>query len=182
MTKNILWKATALAILTVAIGASFNFDLASADDQKQRQDEQIWIMPLEPPTRLVNPYRQPSSDYSAGHRGVDLVAKVGETVIAPADGRIWFSGKVVNRQVLSILHTNGYLTEFEPVCSDFSAGQAVRTGDLIGFVCAADANYRAHCLSEGCLHFSLRYSGDYLSPLALIGGLNPSRLLPISEI
>jgi murein DD-endopeptidase MepM/ murein hydrolase activator NlpD len=138
----------------------------------------VWRVPLAPPVHLINQFRQPSSDYSAGHRGVDYQVSLGEAVFAPADGLVWFIGRVVNRNVVSLKHGSGILTEFEPVCSTLSPGETVAMGQVIGLVCDANASYRQHCPAARCLHFSLRFEGHYLSPLALIGGLNPSRLLP----
>jgi murein DD-endopeptidase MepM/ murein hydrolase activator NlpD len=137
--------------------------------------------PLEPPIKLINQYRQPNSDYSAGHRGVDYLVKIGQKVLSPADGQVWFSGKVVNRRLISISHTGNYLSEFEPLCSELKRGERVFKGQEIGRVCAADASYIPHCETATCLHFSLRNSGSYLSPLVLIGELNPSRLLPLEN-
>ena len=138
----------------------------------------IWRVPLTPPVQLINHFFQPSSDYSAGHRGVDYQVSLGQEVFAPADGLVWFVGRVVNRGILSLKHGTGMLTEFEPICSSLVAGQAVVIGQAIGVVCDANPSYRQHCAASRCLHFSLRFEGRYLSPLALIGGLNPSRLLP----
>ena len=138
----------------------------------------IWRVPLAPPVQLINQYRQPSSDYSAGHRGVDYQVSLGDSVFAPADGTVWFVGKVVDRNIISLKHGSSILTEYEPVCSTLAAGENVALGQLIGLVCDADRGYRQHCPGARCLHFSLRFTGQYLSPLALIGGLNPSRLLP----
>jgi murein DD-endopeptidase MepM/ murein hydrolase activator NlpD len=137
--------------------------------------------PLEPPVKLINQYRQPNSDYSAGHRGVDYLVQFGQRVLAPADGQVWFSGKVVNRNLMSLAHSGGYLSEFEPVCSDLKKGELVLKGQEIGRVCEPEDSYIPHCATATCLHFSLRNTGAYLSPLALIGGLNPSRLLPITN-
>ncbi|MEN9955814.1 MAG: hypothetical protein RLY34_621, partial [Actinomycetota bacterium] len=53
-----------------------------------------WNPPLETPIRLINQYRQPNSDFSAGHRGVDYLVEPAQPVFAPASGQIWFVGKV----------------------------------------------------------------------------------------
>ena len=138
----------------------------------------VWRLPLTPPVELIQHFRQPSSDYSAGHRGVDYQVSLGEEVLAPAGGLVWFVGRVVDRNIVTLKHGSGILTEFEPICSTLSAGDVVAIGDVIGAVCDAASSYRQHCDAARCLHFSMRFEGQYLSPLALIGGLNPSRLLP----
>ena len=143
-----------------------------------------WNPPLEPPVRLVNQYRQPNSDYSAGHRGVDYLVTLDQPILAPADGKVWFAGTVAQRPVLSLKHEGGYLTEFEPACTDLSIGEPVFAGQEIAVVCPALPTYQGHCPKAACLHFSLcspvktKGGSEYLSPLLFIGGLNPSRLLP----
>jgi murein DD-endopeptidase MepM/ murein hydrolase activator NlpD len=140
-----------------------------------------WQLPFAAPHRLVRPYLQPTSDYSAGHRGIDLEAHVGETVYAPADGVVRFVGNIVNRAVISLNHQADLLSEFEPVCSSLKAGERIKKGDSIGVLCTPDASYVPHCEHVSCLHFSIRAAGKYFSPQKLIGGLNPSRLLPYAR-
>ncbi|MFM6965922.1 MAG: M23 family metallopeptidase, partial [Rhodoluna sp.] len=137
-----------------------------------------WQMPFDSPHRLARAYLQPSSDFSAGHRGVDYAVTFGEPILAPSDGAIGFVGEIVDRPVLSLNHVGGFKTEFEPACSDLKVGTDVLAGQQIGWACAGSADYSEHCPSDDCLHFSLRLNGRYLSPLTLIGALNPSRLLP----
>jgi murein DD-endopeptidase MepM/ murein hydrolase activator NlpD len=137
-----------------------------------------WQMPFETPHRLVRQYLQPNSDYSAGHRGVDFVVSIGDKLVSPADGTVTVAKQIVNRPVIVISHGADLVTELEPACSSLPPGSAVSKGQPIGFACEADVDYKQHCPDEICLHFSLRVGGRYLSPLTLIGGLNPSRLLP----
>lgn len=140
-----------------------------------------WQVPFDSPHRLVRQYLQPASDYSAGHRGVDYEIEPGERLVAPADGVISVSRFIVNRGVLAIKHGAGLVSELEPACSDLAVGSKVRKGEVVGWVCPASENYAQHCPDDACVHFSLRFEGKYLSPLALIGGLNPSRLLPYAR-
>ena len=148
-------------------------------------DKQAWLLPISPDAKgqihLLSPYRQPNSDYSAGHRGVDYRVALGEQIIAPADGIIAFAGQVANRQLMTIKHSEGLVSELEPVCALSPVGTRVELGQLIAHVCNDLPGYIWHC-PEVCLHFSLRSNGRYLSPLALIGGLSPSRLLPLGRI
>ena len=140
-----------------------------------------WQIPFDSPHRLVRQYLQPASDYSSGHRGVDYEIEPGEPLFASADGVISVARVIVNRGVLAIRHGAGLVTELEPACSNLEVGTSVRKGEEIGWVCAAGESYSQHCPDDLCVHFSLRSEGKYLSPLALIGGLNPSRLLPYAR-
>lgn len=140
-----------------------------------------WQIPFDSPHRLVRQYLQPASDYSSGHRGVDYEIETGEPLLAPADGVLSLSRRIVNRGVLALRHSSGLVSELEPACSDLVVGTSVRKGEVIGWACEADEGYAQHCRDDNCVHFSLRFDGNYLSPLVLIGGLNPSRLLPYAR-
>jgi murein DD-endopeptidase MepM/ murein hydrolase activator NlpD len=137
-----------------------------------------WQVPLEQPIHLINPFFQPNSDYSAGHRGIDYRVMLGQRVLSPTDATVWFVGKVVDRSVLSLRTTSGELVAFEPVCTDLRPGERVTVGQTIARVCQPDGNYEQHCDQQLCLHFSLRTADGYLSPIVRIGGYSPTVLLP----
>lgn len=127
------------------------------------------------PVDTINPYLAPMTEYGAGHRGIDLPADIGTEALSPATGLISFVGKVGYRNVVSVSFGNSLTASLEPVCSELSEGLAVSSGEVIGMVCEPDPEYVWHC-SEICLHFGTRTEDGYFSPLALIGGLGPSRL------
>ena len=129
-------------------------------------------------SEIIREYRQSEIPFSAGHRGIDYEATLGQGVFAPADGQVHFVGKVVNRQLISLDHGQVLLSAFEPVCSQLTEGESVVSGQLIGEVCEGEASYDLHCQPNICMHFSVRKHGEYLSPLWFTGELTPSRLLP----
>lgn len=129
-----------------------------------------WVWPVDPPHVIARPYIAPESRYAAGHRGIDIIAPAG-VVYAPADGVVRFAGTVVDRPVLSIEHPGGVITSYEPVVSPLNAGDPVARGDAVGAVIAG------HCTTP-CLHFGVRVAGEYASPLAWLGGIERSVLLP----
>ena len=124
---------------------------------------------------VVNQYLAPMTEYGEGHRGIDLPAAIGDQVLSPATGQISFVGKVGYRNLISIQFGNSFTASIEPVCSDLVEGMSVHLGDPIGLVCEPDPEYIWHC-PETCLHFGTRSEAGYFSPLAIIGGLTPSRL------
>jgi murein DD-endopeptidase MepM/ murein hydrolase activator NlpD len=132
-----------------------------------------WRWPVDPPHATVRPFQAPATPYSAGHRGIDLAAEDGAPVYAPADGTVYFAGTVVDRGVLSIAHDGGYLSSFEPVSTNLTAGQQVTAGQQIGVVSGP-----AHC-AAACLHFGLRKEGLYVSPLLSFSRIPPAILLPL---
>lgn len=170
-------RAFAIAMLSLALWQQQS-NLGSAQTPPASD---AWQVPLKEPVHLVNPYFQPNSDYSAGHRGIDYRVTLGQSVFAPTDGTVWFVGTVVNRSVLSIRTASGDLVAFEPVCSNLVVGDSVTRGQEIAAVCEADPDYRQHCENQLCLHFSLRNPVGYLSPISRIGGFSPTVLLPLHD-
>ena len=140
------------------------------------------VMPISGASHLevINQYEAPLTEYGAGHRGVDLEAPIGTEVIAPVSGEISFSGQVGYRESITILFGNSFRTSLEPVCSEFIEGTPVLAGDVIGTVCEPDISYQWHC-EFTCLHFGTRTDSGYFSPLALLGVLAPSRLVPLGD-
>lgn len=137
-----------------------------------------WVWPLTPPHRVLAEYVAPATDYSAGHRGLDLAANgltadVGAPVFAVSDGVVSFAGTVVDRPVLSIRHAGDLSSSVEPVTAVVSAGEAVARGQLVGYVAPG-----GHC-SARCVHLGARLHGRYVSPRLYLGGVRRAVLLPL---
>ncbi|WP_234983474.1 M23 family metallopeptidase [Demequina sp. NBRC 110053] len=134
---------------------------------------------LAPYTAPVSPFRAvalariPVRDWLPGHRGIDLHAAAGDTVVAPARGVVSFAGVVVDRAVLTITHDDGRLSSFEPVDALVEVGSRVAAGEPVGTVAPGSA----HC-ETACVHWGVRQDGRYLDPLDLVEGFGPVRLLP----
>lgn len=131
----------------------------------------------EPPVpgtvEVMRSFEAPVSQWSAGHRGVDLAADVGVEVLAPASGTVTFAGTVVDRGVVTVLHDDGLRSSVEPVDPTVAAGDHVAQGDPIGVLQAG------HCTSGTCVHWGVRRGDTYLDPLALLRAVGPVVLLPI---
>jgi hypothetical protein len=140
------------------------------------------IMPISGASALevINQYEAPLTEYGAGHRGIDLEAPIGTEVIAPVSGEISFSGQVGYRESITIMFGNSLKASLEPVCSELIEGTRVLAGEVIGNVCEPDISYQWHC-EFTCLHFGSRTDTGYFSPLALLGVLAPSRLVPLGD-
>jgi hypothetical protein len=173
LRKATIARAMALALLSVAM---WQYQAT----QSSAATEPVWAAPLDAPLHLIHPFYAPNSDYSAGHRGVDYRVRLDQRVVSPTDAVVWFTGKVVDRNVLSLRTASGDLLAFEPVCSELTVGQSVTRGEMVGSVCRADPVYRQHCDGQLCLHLSLRTSSGYLSPLVRWGALSPTVLLPVN--
>jgi murein DD-endopeptidase MepM/ murein hydrolase activator NlpD len=134
----------------------------------------LWTAPLAGELVVTRPFGLPSGPYAAGHRGVDLGAVAGSTVLAAGDGVVVFAGMVAGRPVVSIDHPDGLRTTYEPVRPSVAGGQSVARGSPIGALLPGHDG----CPLEACLHWGLRRGDTYLDPMVL---LRPPevRLLPM---
>ena len=123
-----------------------------------------WRWPVGPRHQVLQRFDVGPFRWSAGHRGVDLAAAPGSTVLAPAAGTVRFAGVVAGRPVLSIDHGR-LVSTYEPVISTLRAGDAVSAGDVIGRL----SPLPGHCSPAACLHWGVRRGETYLDPLGLLG-------------
>jgi murein DD-endopeptidase MepM/ murein hydrolase activator NlpD len=131
--------------------------------------------PLDGHPQVVRRFAPPPRPWLPGHRGVDLAADTGVPVYAAGPGVVRFAGGLAGRGVVSIDHTDGLRTTYEPVTATVSADQVVRAGDVIGHLEAGHPG----CPVAACLHWGLRCGDVYLDPLALVGAAHV-RLLPLN--
>ncbi|WP_341957317.1 M23 family metallopeptidase [Microbacterium sp. LWH13-1.2] len=134
-----------------------------------------WTWPVDGVRSVANPYRAPAHEYGAGHRGVDIVSAQSGAVRAPADGIVAFRGTVVDRPLLTIEHSDGYVSTFEPVMSTLSPGDVVTAGDAIGTVGSGGHT------SPGTMHLGVRLDGDYINPMLLFAEVPRAVLLPCCD-
>ena len=130
----------------------------------------LWHWPVEGEHAVRRDFQAPLTPWGAGHRGLDVTARPGTTVVAPVSGKVHFSGSVVNRGVITIETAQGWLVSMEPVDIELDRSRVVR-GEEIGRV------QRGHC-AGGCLHIGLRIDGDYRSPARELGILRRATLKP----
>lgn len=159
----------ALMVVVLLLSGSSSAPAAALDD---RSEWPTWEWPLQTGRAVDVPYRAPAHEYGAGHRGIDIPAALGVAVYAPADGVVAFRGRVVDRALLTIEHSDGLVTTFEPLLSDLNAGDDVSAGQEIGVV-----DIGGHA-SPGSLHLGVRSNGAYINPLLLFGEVPRAILLP----
>lgn len=128
--------------------------------------------PLPPPHPVVRAFEAPASPFGPGHRGVDLSAAEGTPVLAAATGTVVYAGAVAARTLVSIEHSGGLRTTYEPIAPTVTAGHPVRRGEVIGHL------QPGHCPTP-CLHWGARRGHEYLDPLRLVSR-GQVRLLPLN--
>ncbi|MGW9305230.1 murein hydrolase activator EnvC family protein [Streptomyces cyaneofuscatus] len=140
------------------------------------------VWPLAGRPAVLRGWEPPATPYGPGHRGVDLAARPGDTVVAAATGRVSFAGRVAGRGVLVIQLAGSGVpplrTTYEPVRALVDKGAEVVAGQHVGVLETGPF----HC-AGGCLHWGLRRGDAYLDPLTLLPPAllrrGPSRLLPV---
>ena len=117
---------------------------------------------LEPPAT----YRGVS--YAHFHAAIDLAAPLGTPVTAASDGVVAFVGHLPDgAMIVLIAHAGGYVSEYAHLDDTFAlppvkAGQAVKAGQVIGFIGLTGITTGAH------LHFAVMKGGAPIDPLGLL--------------
>ncbi|MFG1899585.1 murein hydrolase activator EnvC family protein [Micromonospora carbonacea] len=130
--------------------------------------------PLDGVPRPARRFEPPPQPWLPGHRGVDLIAEPGAVVRAAGPGVVLHAGQVAGRPVITVGHSAGLRTTYEPVTPGVRVGDRVAAGASLGRLEPGHAG----CPDRACLHWGLRRDEEYLDPTALLG-LGPVRLLPL---
>ena len=105
------------------------------------------------------------------HLGTDFGARRGTPILAAADGRVVFSGRLGGYgNVIKIRHKDGYLTLYAHQSRrKAKVGQRVKAGQIIGYVGSTGRSTGPH------LHFGLYKHGRAIDPMRMVkfstGGL-----------
>ena len=170
-------RALCLAfVLTVSYCA---FGLA-ADVSPAHSAPSGWTWPVNRGRQVSRAFVAPATEFGAGHRGIDVPATVGEILVAPTDVRVAFSGRVVDRDVITLdagewavggSHlTATWLVTFDGASATVDVGSRVPAGAPVAVVSPTP-----HC---ACVHVGLRYAGEYVNPLLVWGEVPRAVLLP----
>jgi septal ring factor EnvC (AmiA/AmiB activator) len=145
----------------------------------------LW-MPV--PGLLVRGFDTRAGPYGPGHRGVDIAARVGESVRAPAAGEVVFAGPVAGINWVSILVAPGVLVTLGPLLDPPRTAASVRSRMPVGRVAPGHQATQAHPRDpsgpggpggETTLHLSVRVDGVYVDPLAYLVDRPRPRLAPL---
>jgi len=158
-----LVRAVALSVIVLAIVAS-----------PARGGDGSWGWPLDDPQnqhRVDGTFDLPDTEYTAGHRGIDLPGRVGDPVRAVSGGRVTFAGSVAGVGVVTVDHGRERST-YQPLDPDVERGDAVEIGDVLGRLRGTGS----HCPSA-CLHLGRIESDSYLDPLERLATTSRVRLV-----
>ncbi|SDH94378.1 murein hydrolase activator EnvC family protein [Agrococcus jejuensis] len=146
----------------------------AAEVPEQLEGSLAWPVPQ---AQVLRAFAAPSTRWGAGHRGIDVAAAPGETVVAATSGTVTFAGTVVDRPVVTV-RMDGVpwevLVTAEPVAPLVAAGDVVEAGDPIGTVVGG------HRPCGACIHLGVRIDDAYANPMALLGA-ERAVLLPLAR-
>jgi len=105
-------------------------------------------------------YQSPFTGSIQMHRGIDIVGRRGQPIMASADGIVTFSGlREGYGLIVEIDHNNGYTTVYcHNKGNTVKAGDIVKRGQIIAFMGSTGRSSGTH------LHYEVRYNGKNLDP------------------
>lgn len=125
--------------------------------------------PFGPTTFALEPPRvYQGVQYAHFHDAIDFAARLGQPVVAAAEGRVTFVGHLSDgAMVVVIAHSGGLVSVYAHLDDTFARppvriGDSVKTNQLIGFVGLTGITTGPH------LHFSVLRGGQPIDPLSLL--------------
>ena len=98
------------------------------------------------------------------HNGLDIAAKMGQNVVAPASGKIVFAGwKTGYGNVIEIDHENGYTSLLA-----HHSKLLVKTGDMVTAATVIAKAGRTGVATGVHIHFEVRKSGELVNPIKFL--------------
>jgi hypothetical protein len=171
------WPVTVGAGVSLLVAASLSAAILPAEPAFAGVLSNTWVWPVDAPREVTREFRAPATEYSAGHRGIDIAVVEGQDVRSPDSGRVLFAGLVAGRGVITVDHGGGVVSSLEPVRAVVSVGDVVDARQTLGVVDFADVVWsEAHACT--CVHLGARYRGFYVSPRVLLERARPSVLKP----
>lgn len=164
---------TLVYLLFFSLIGSLAFNVQTQAMASTDFSEQYW-WPTGKVTAVLKRFDPPEQPWLAGHRGIDLAGEVGSEIYAANSGTVVFASFLVNRPVISIDHSDGLRSTYEPVQSIVKTGDKVKKGQLIGHLLSGHSNHYT------ALHFGIRNGKtDYIDPLKMLKAR--IRLFPINS-
>lgn len=105
---------------------------------------------------------------------MDLAAARGQPVRAVAAGTVTHVGVIAGRPTVTVTHTGGLRSTYEPVDATVRQGDSVTAGQVLGTLVVTGS----HCSPTACLHLGALRGRVYLDPMTLLGPVRV-RLLPL---
>ena len=150
------WIFVALAFVMLAMatgsGSAATFAVAGG-----------WTWPVVGP--VIQAFDPPDTPYGSGHRGIDIAAEVGTTIVAPADGTVTFAGPIGGYLFVTMDHGGGLSSTYS-----WLSAKLVRKGDrVLRHQPIAFTGWGHPDASIPHLHLGVKLDGAYVDPLSYLG-------------
>jgi murein DD-endopeptidase MepM/ murein hydrolase activator NlpD len=150
------WIIIAVAVLTpvLMIGSGSAAATAGASG---------WTWPVVGP--VIQAFDPPDTPYGSGHRGIDIAAEVGTTIVAPAKGTVTFAGPVGGHLFMTIDHGGGLSSTYS-----WLSARLVRKGDGVAQgqpIATTGWGHPGAPIPH--LHLGVKLDGAYVDPLSYLG-------------
>ena len=115
---------------------------------------------------VIRGFEEPTTPYSAGHRGMDIGAPFGSEMVAAQSGSVAFAGWIGGSLFISVDHPDGVRTTYSWLSETLvGRGDAVERGEPIG-----RTGHGHPESSTPHLHFGARIGTTYIDPMLLLQG------------
>jgi murein DD-endopeptidase MepM/ murein hydrolase activator NlpD len=133
-----------------------------------------WTWPVVGP--VTRGFDLPDDPYGPGHRGIDIAAPVGTTIVAPADGTVAFAGPVGGHLFLTIDHGGGVSSTYSWLNQNLvRKGATVVRGQPVALT-----GWGHPGALVPHLHFGVRLDGSYVDPFAYLGPISLSAFVRLA--
>ncbi len=159
----------ALAVLTSAITVGSGSAAAA-------ETAGGWTWPVVGP--VIQGFDPPDTPYGSGHRGIDIAAEVGTTVVAPADGTVTFAGPVGGYLFVTIDHGGGLSSTYS-----WLSAKLVRKGDrVLQGQPIAQTGWGHPAAPIPHLHLGVKLDGAYVDPLSYLGPVSLATFVRLAPL
>ena len=114
---------------------------------------------------IIQTFDPPDTPYGSGHRGIDVAAEVGTTIVAPADGTVTFAGPIGGYLFVTIDHGGGLSSTYS-----WLSAKLVRKGDrVLQDQPIALTGWGHPGAPIPHMHLGVKLDGAYVDPLSYLG-------------
>jgi murein DD-endopeptidase MepM/ murein hydrolase activator NlpD len=135
-----------------------------------------WTWPVIGP--VIRAYDPPDTPFGAGHRGIDIAAPIGTTVVAAEAGVVAFAGPVGGQLFVTLDHGGGLTSTYS-----WLSATLVRVGDVVARGAPIARSGTGHAgWTPSHLHLGVRLDGEYQDPLAYLSAPSVSDFIRLAPL
>jgi murein DD-endopeptidase MepM/ murein hydrolase activator NlpD len=135
-----------------------------------------WRWPVSGP--ILRPFDPPGSPFGAGHRGIDIGAPAGTTVVAADAGTVAFAGTVAGHLFVTLAHSADLVSTYS-----WLSGILVHQGDVVtaGQPIATSGGCHPDDV-DPCLHLGAKLDETYVDPLDYLQPLDLTTMIRLAPV